>query len=222
MIESVLRSILTAIIGVAATAVYLSKTEPPDEEAAPMGSELSERSIIAIWERAVQTQMHFNEMCVKSRQLGVTIVGATVGFAIFLFTRSEGARFVYTKTYFGTEVHFHVAILLLLGAMVAVWAVRNLDLGVYHRMLRGAVTFGVDLEEKWITPRLGLDKGMTQAILHYSRASDANTTRNNGKLVYTGSKEVRAETKIKRFYRFVMWSLFAAATLVFYLTNDFL
>ena len=37
---------------------------------------------IEIWSKAVDTQMHFNEMCVKSRQLGLTFVAAALGVAV--------------------------------------------------------------------------------------------------------------------------------------------
>jgi hypothetical protein len=33
--------------------------------------------LIEIWKQAVETQKHFNDMCVKSRQLGLTFVAAS-------------------------------------------------------------------------------------------------------------------------------------------------
>jgi hypothetical protein len=112
--------------------------------------------------------MHFNEMSVKSRQLGLTFVAAALGVAIFLFTRTDG-KFEVSKTICGLNVKFHVAVLIVLAAALAVWAVRILDLNVYHKMLRGAVAFGEDLEETKIKPVIGLEMGMTQAISHFSR-----------------------------------------------------
>ena len=44
---------------------------------------------ITIWTKAVDTQMHFNEMSVKSRQLGLTFVAAALGLAIVLLSRHE-------------------------------------------------------------------------------------------------------------------------------------
>src|SRR5258706_7606097 len=47
--------------------------------------------LIEIWKQAVETQKHFNDMCVKSRQLGLTFVAASLGAALYLFIRSTPA-----------------------------------------------------------------------------------------------------------------------------------
>lgn len=39
---------------------------------------------ISIWSKVIDTQMHFNEMAVKSRQLGLTFVAAALGVAVVL------------------------------------------------------------------------------------------------------------------------------------------
>src|SRR5438874_2120227 len=44
--------------------------------------------LVEIWKQAVDTQKHFNDMCVKSRQLGLTFVAASLGAAFYLFIRS--------------------------------------------------------------------------------------------------------------------------------------
>ena len=41
--------------------------------------------LVEIWKQAVETQKHFNDMCVKSRQLGLTFVAASLGAALYLF-----------------------------------------------------------------------------------------------------------------------------------------
>src|SRR5947207_4450601 len=110
-------------------------------EISPSTTEKSQfDTFVTIWQKAVETQMHFNEMSVKSRQLGLTFVAAALGVAIFLFTRTDG-KYDVSKTICGINVKFHVAVLIVLAAAMAVWAVRILDLSVYHKMLRGAVTF---------------------------------------------------------------------------------
>jgi L-ribulose-5-phosphate 3-epimerase UlaE len=50
-------------------------------EAAMTANENHEENLIRIWEKAVDTQMHFNEMSVKSRQLGFTFIAAALGIA---------------------------------------------------------------------------------------------------------------------------------------------
>lgn len=178
-------------------------------------------AIISLWEKAVETQMHFNEMSVKSRQLGLTFVAAALGVAIFLFTRTDG-KFDVSKTICGVDVKFHVAVLIVLAAAFAVWAVRILDLNVYHQMLRGAVAFGEDLEETKIRTMLGLEKGMTQAISHFSRNADARVEpAKGGTYHYSGSDHKSAQKKIGLFYNVVVGFLFVSAVALFWLTNDF-
>ncbi len=44
---------------------------------------------VSIWAKAVETQMHFNEMAVKSRQFGLAFVAAALGLGIVLIARGE-------------------------------------------------------------------------------------------------------------------------------------
>jgi len=173
---------------------------------------------IAIWAKAVDTQMHFNEMSVKSRQLGLTFVAAALGVGIVLL--SKGDAFSFPITIHGIEFQLHVAVVLILGAVLALVAVRGLDLNVYHKMLRGAVTFGEDFEQHYMKQIFDLDKGMTQAISHFSRHSDANKKKSDtGKYIYTGQSSVTAEDKIRSFYTNTIVSLLIGAAALLFITN---
>jgi hypothetical protein len=172
---------------------------------------------IDIWKQAVDTQKHFNDMCVKSRQLGLTFVAASLGAAFFLFIRSPSAEgggtdgaaahtiSEYSVNIGGHAVILHVSLFIILAAAAAVAAVKYLDLGVYHQMLRGAVTFGEGLEEMHIRKIVDLQKGMTQTISHYSRNSDADKiTGTDGQYTYIGDDKKHAGTKLARFYRMIL------------------
>ncbi len=166
---------------------------------------------IDIWSKTVDTQMHFNEMQVKSRQLGLTFVAAALGVAFVLL--SDGKDFAFSIPVGMFEFQLHVSVLLVTGALLAIQAVRLLDLGVYHRMLRGAVTFGEDFEANYLSQVFSLEKGMTESISHFSRHNDASIERDgNGKYLYRGDNHVSAHDKIKNFYK--MTSLFLIATAV--------
>lgn len=174
---------------------------------------------ISIWAKAVDTQMHFNEMSVKSRQLGLTFVAAALGVAVVLLTRADD--FAFPVVEIGKIVfQLHVSVVLVLGALAALAAVRGLDLNVYHKMLRGAVTFGEDFEENYMKEVFDLEKGMTQAISHFSRYQDAGKkTSASGKYEYTGDCKITAEDKIRTFYRHAMIFLCGAALALFLVTN---
>jgi hypothetical protein len=144
---------------------------------------------ISIWAKAVDTQMHFNEMCVKSRQLGLTFVTAALGVAIVLLSR--GDAFSFPIPFRGVDFQLHISVVILLGAWLALSAVRTLDLNVYHKMLRGAVTFGEDFEQHYMKQIFDLDKGMTQAISHFSRRQDA------GKEIVPETGKYRTPARVK-------------------------
>jgi hypothetical protein len=189
-----------------------------------------EKLIVDIWKQAVDTQKHFNDMCVKSRQLGLTFVAASLGAALYLFIRtapaeSEGGSaaksiYAYGISVCGQQVVFHVSLAIILVAAAAVFAVRRLDLGVYHQMLRGAVTFGEDLEERHIRHLVNLRKGMTQTISHFSRHSDAAVKKSeDGRYDYLGEDQRNAGEKLRSFYNFVFIFLAGLALLVFIASN---
>ena len=188
----------------------------------PSSDEKFAETIVAIWSKAVDTQMHFNEMSVKSRQLGLTFVAAALGLAVFLISRSgSDARLSFPMTIHGRVITLQTAEFIILVAATAVYAVKLLDLGVYHKMLRGAVAFGEDLERQHLTKMLNLNKGMTQAISHFSRHSDAKVVLAQDKATYQGSNMKSAEKKIARFYSLVIVFLVVCAIAIFVVDNQF-
>jgi hypothetical protein len=187
------------------------KSDPAEEGEALATDPLTQERLVEIWSKAVDTQMHFNEMSAKSRQLGLAFVAAALGVGIVLL--GQGRAF--TLVVYGFKIH--VTVFLILSAILAILAVRKLDLGVYHRMLRGAVTFGEDVEAKHLNQLLGLNMGMAQVIAHYSRHSDADSS--GVPKAYTGSAEKTAGDKVNSFYMITIWSLVASAAALLAVTN---
>jgi galactitol-specific phosphotransferase system IIC component len=177
---------------------------------------LSHEETIQIWEKVVDTQMHFNEMSVKSRQLGLAFVAAALGLAVVLL--SQGKGFSIDISIWGNW-HLHVSVLLILAAAFAMMSVRMLDLNVYHKMLRGAVVFGEDFEQVHMLPLIKLQKGMTQSISHFSRFSDASVSKGSTPYIYEGSNATTALDKLRGFYRLVIAVLIVVAIVLFIVTN---
>ena len=162
--------------------------------------------------------MHFNDMSVKSRQLGLTFVVAVLGVAVVLFTRGNDFAFILDIDDFTVQIH--VSVLLFLCACLALESVKVLDLNVYHKMLRGAVAFGEDFEEKYMKKIFFLEKGMTQSISHFSRHDEASTKINsNGTYAYMGNSSLTAKSKIEQFYRRVRCVILIGALVLFFVTN---
>jgi hypothetical protein len=59
----------------------MAEEKAPGEEKAAEDYEL-ERLQKEIWEKTLDTQMHFNEMSVRSRQLGLSFVVASLGVVV--------------------------------------------------------------------------------------------------------------------------------------------
>lgn len=181
---------------------------PPDQQ----------EIFVSIWAKAVDTQMHFNEMAVKSRQFGLGFVAAALGLGIVLLVR--GQEFSIPIFLFG-GFDLHVTVLVVFASAFALSAVMILDLHVYHKMLRGAVAFGEDFEENYMKQIFQLEKGMTQAISHFSRYADAEVSNQDGRYLYVGRKRKSALTKIRRFYVFSISMLCGIAILLFFFTANF-
>lgn len=173
--------------------------------------------LIAIWSKAVDTQMHFNEMSVKSRQLGLTFVTAALALGVVLMGQGDGFSMKFLLC--GREITLHVAVLLALAAILGLQAVKVLDLTVYHRMLRGAVSFGEDFERNYMKQIFDLEKGMTGAISFYSRHDDASVETLTPKSHYIGSSPKTAENKIRSFYSMTTWTLIAGVLALLVITN---
>jgi hypothetical protein len=193
-------------------------TSPATTSAASKPATEQQEIYVAIWSKAVDTQMHFNEMSVKSRQFGLTFVAAALGLGIALLGRGE--EFSISLPYWG-GFDLHVAVLIVFSGALALGAVRVLDLNVYHKMLRGAVTFNEDFEQNYMKEIFDLEKGMTQAISHFSRHKDAKVDKSGEKYHYEGTDKKDAFKKIRQFYNLSIGTILAAAFGLFMLTAHF-
>jgi hypothetical protein len=125
-------------------------------------------------------------MSVKARQFGLTFVAAALGLGVVLMSR--GQEFSLSVSLFG-GFEIHAIVVLVLASAFALFAVKLLDLNVYHKMLRGAVAFGEDFEENYMKQIFDLEKGMTRAISHFSRHDDADVDRTSKRYRYLGKSQ---------------------------------
>ena len=114
-----------------------------------------------------------------------------------------------------------MTVLIAFASAFALQAVKILDLNVYHKMLRGALAFGEDFEQNYMKEIFALQKGMTQAISHFSRHADAGVSMQDGKYFYCGQDKKNALIKIRRFYHFSIGMLCVVGLLLFLFTANF-
>lgn len=122
---------------------------------------------IEIWKRSIETQMHFAELSIKMRQIGITLAGATIALAIVLYRTDS----VYSFKVPYSDLVLPVGTILFLSAAAILYAAKIIDVGVYHRMLRGAVKFN-ELYEQSLDIDVGWQSGLTESISAYSRYDD--------------------------------------------------
>lgn len=169
---------------------------------------------IEIWKRSIETQMHFAELSIKMRQIGLTLAGATIALAIVLYRTNTDFSFDVPLT----DISVPVGTILSISAAAILYAASIIDVGVYHRMLRGAVKFN-ELHEQSLDVDVLWKSGLTEAISAYSRFEKPvlHEERNSKGSHWSAEKKTRsAEYKIRLFYRVCITSLlFAAIALAF-------
>jgi hypothetical protein len=115
--------------------------------------------ILEEWKIVIQTQMHFNDMIMKMRTTGVSIVLAVFGAAAYSLQ--------YDKLMLTICGHsFHASVLVILFGLGMLIGVFGLDYFYYYKMLLGAVKRGDEIDEAYKNRRVDNTKifGMTTMI----------------------------------------------------------
>ena len=120
----------------------------PDEHAA---------LALDVWKKVVQTQEHFNEICMKVRTLYATVLAAIL---------SVYGVFLKDTTKHGIEIagfDFDPILAVCVAVFVASTLFYFVDKQWYHRLLLGAVEQGAEIEERWgsILPEIKLGSKIT-------------------------------------------------------------
>lgn len=94
---------------------------------------------LQIWEKTVDVQMHFNDLCLKVRSFAVSILGVLLGGAAISY------RFGGNISLFNFQ--FHIAAVFVSISIVVWLAFFSMDRYWYHELLRGAVQHGRSIED---------------------------------------------------------------------------
>ncbi|WP_417451209.1 hypothetical protein [Kordiimonas sp.] len=158
---------------------------------------------LEIWKQAIATQMHFAELSIKMRQIGLAMAGATLALAVVLY-REGGAYLIEI-----CSLKIPVSAILCISAAGILYAAKIIDVDVYHNMLRGAVKFNEKFEQEH-RASLHMSTGLTQTISAYSRyeAPVFNAQTGNWEDAKVGKL---AASKIDKFYWFCIAFLVIAA-----------
>jgi hypothetical protein len=166
-----------------------------------------ESAILAVWITYFFRHKSFSETSRKGRAIGITIALVAGPLALLELATFKGFLSpTWSVPLKQRALELHVSIILVAASVVALLLVRRLDLSLYHQMLVGSVAFGEELENQYIKPEIlpKVEKGMTEAISHFSRAKNARfeVSQPQGKR-YTGTDEIRARRKVRGFYAWI-------------------
>lgn len=130
-------------------------TTPPKPSAPPA----EERAALALeaWKKVVQTQEHFNEICMKVRTLYATVLAAILSlYGVFLKDTSKHGFNL-------AGLNFDPIIAVCVAVFVASTLFYFVDKQWYHRLLLGAVEQGAEIEDRWgeILPEIKLGSKIT-------------------------------------------------------------
>ena len=121
-------------------------TTPPEPPPEPALATRGLECLLTVWEKTIDLQMHFNDLCLSLRRTAVTVLGALLGAGALSF-RFGGFVVIGNQT---TTTAFLFSILGLI-----VWCVFYfIDRFWYHELLRASVSYAESLEGE--AKKLGL------------------------------------------------------------------
>jgi len=113
--------------------------------------------VLDIWKKTIDVQMHFNDLELRIRNYAATILVAVLGVAGFALKESISFSLLGITT--------SLAVLLLIAGIIGWLAFYFMDRFWYHRLLYGAVTHGIFIEDriKSIFPEISLTEAIGKA-----------------------------------------------------------
>lgn len=105
---------------------------------------------ISIWEKVVDVQMHFNDLCLRIRNFSISILGVLLGSAAIAY-RFAGYIIILS--------HKIPTATIFIGISIVVWiSFYLMDRFWYHELLKGAVHHAHEIEKslKGVAPEIEL------------------------------------------------------------------
>lgn len=118
------------------------------------------RLVLEEWKTVINTQMHFNEMIIRTRTTGISVVIGVYGAAALAVGQyPQRLLNIY-------QWSFHVSVAIVLFGLLLLLSIGLLDYLYYYRLLMGAVERGEQIDEAcrgWTVAGVSL-LGMTTLI----------------------------------------------------------
>lgn len=188
-----------------------------------MNSELVSIAI-KTWEKSVDVQQHFNEICMKIRNFYITLITALLAFTGVLIAKVSDPFF----HMFGLNIHISVP--LFISIWFASYLFYFIDRHWYHRLLIGAVKNALEIEKQFADniPGIGLSSKIGESSpLDISECSLRNyflfilgLLFGADKRIWT-ERRIHSDAKIAIFYKSVAY-LFLIISVIIITFNSFI
>jgi ABC-type amino acid transport system permease subunit len=99
--------------------------------------------ILEEWKTVINTQMHFNEMIMRARTTGVSVVMAVYGAAALAYGQYPN------RFYDAFGSRFHVSTAIILFGLLLLISIFIIDYHYYYRLLIGAVERGEEIDKAY-------------------------------------------------------------------------
>ena len=100
----------------------------------------STKYTIALWEKTIDVQIHFNNLCLRVRSLAISLLGVMVG--------ASAVSYKYGGALQLCNITLPTASILIFIEIVVWIAFYLMDRFWYHELLRGAVQHGLKIEDR--------------------------------------------------------------------------
>jgi len=148
---------------------------------------------VEIWKKTVDVQQHFNDICLRIRNLAITVL---TGFIAAIGLSLKDNIFV---ELFGISVS--LAFLSAVGAFFVWLGFFFMDRFWYHQLLVGSVKYGLEIEEK--NTHIFGEKGLAGYIGEESP-------------IKIGGRTIHSNGKFHFFYTFIATLLLVVAAILFF------
>ena len=147
--------------------------------------------LLQVWEKTIDLQMHFNDMCMTIRRTAIGTLGVLLGAGALAF-RFGGQVNIYGRDVSVAFVFVAVALLVWLSFWL-------MDRFWYHKLLRSSVSYAEKLETIAQTSNLGFDLTLSSQIRDENR----------------GRFKISGASKIHFFYLLIAATLLLADFMLF-------
>jgi len=102
---------------------------------------VNENLTILSWQTIIQTQMHFNDIILGVRSIGISVVMAAYGGAALAFTQHPEKQLPFLRK------NRHVSVPVIIFALLLLISTFIMDYFYYYQLLLGAVEKGIEIEK---------------------------------------------------------------------------